>query len=213
MWYPTLSDVIDIYERIATYQGHDATISDSAALDRIIVAPQRHGTDRATAESLSRKAAAMYVTAVQNQVFESATARTAYVLVSEFLDRNGAQFEASVAEMMELSSSVAEGAEGDKIASWIEERVTVRPAHRHRRRLLGALTHLARTIEELERVPGLEQNVRTLGKVGGTVAREVASLFPFQHDARSVLQQSFPAVDDRWGDEFGRPSGGSTSTQ
>lgn len=202
MWYPTLSDALDIYERVATHEGHRPDISDPAALDRVIVAPQRHGTDQATAESLSRKAAAMCVMAVQTQVFGSITSRTAYVLISEFLDRNGANFNASVADLKEQSYPIADGTVGMEIASWIEAHLEMREPHRHQRHILTALNRLAQTIEELEGVPGLERKVETLDNVGDGVCRAMASLFRSEMKGEEIVHGSFPAVHDRWGPVF-----------
>lgn len=202
MWYPTLSDVLDIYERVATHEGHAATISDPGGLDRVIVAPQRHGTGQVTAESLSEKAAAMYVMAVETEVFKPSTVRTAYVLVSEFLDRNGANFKASVNEMEDQFTPIAEGATGEEVTSWIKTHLDMRPSHVRWRQILGALDRLARTIEALEGVPGLERRMETIDEVGDNVCRAVASL-PSRTGGREAVRNSFPAVHDRWGEAFG----------
>lgn len=92
MWYPTLSDVLTVYERIASYEGRKAAVRDRSALYQAIIAPQRAGGDDPAIEDLSTKAAAFMIEIIRPRLFEPCTQRTAFALTSVFLDRTERRF-------------------------------------------------------------------------------------------------------------------------
>lgn len=203
MWYPKLQDVLDVYERIASYEGHSAEVRDRNALDRAIVAPQHAAGNEATTENLAKKAAALMISIIENRLFEPCTQRTAFALTSVFLDRNGVSFRASVDGMGELFYQISDGTLGHgDLATWIESRLEMRHRQQNARRILSALSHIARVIEEIEGMPGLKRHADSLDNAGNAICLEVASLLQLGNNGREYVQEGYPAVDDRWGEAF-----------
>lgn len=203
MWYPTLSDVLEVYERIASYEGREAEVRDRSALDRAIIAPQRAGGDDPTTENLAKKAAALMIEIIRPRLFKPCTQRTGFALTSVFLDRNGATFQASLDGMGELFYQISDGSMGRKeLAAWIESRLEMRHREQSARRILSALNHMARSLEELDGMPGIERHVDTLDNAGNAVCLEVASLYQLGGNGRQYVREGYPAVDERWGEAF-----------
>ena len=204
MWYPKLRDVLEVYERIAAYEGREAEVRDRNALDRAIVAPQHAGEDDATTETLARKAAALMISIVQNRLFEPCTQRTAFALTSVFLDRNGVNFRASVDGMGEVFYQISDGTLGrGELATWIESRLEMRHRQQNARRILSALSHVAHVIEEIESVPGLKRHADSLDNASNAICLEVGTLLQLGNNGRDYVREGYPAVDDRWGEAFG----------
>lgn len=203
MWYPTLSEVLAVYERVASYEGHKAEVRDRSALDRAIVAPQRVGGDEPTTETLAKKAAALMIEIIRPRLFEPCTQRTAFALTSVFLDRNGATFQASLDGMGELFYQISDGTMGEKeLGAWIESRLEMRYREQSARRILSALNHIARVLEDLEGIPGLKRHVDTLDNAANAICLEVASLYQLGDDGAKYVREGYPAVDERWREAF-----------
>lgn len=203
MWYPTVQDVLDVYERVASYEGHPADVRNRNALDRAIVAPQHEGGDQATPETLAKKAAALMISVVENRLFEPCTQRTAFALTHVFLDRNGVTFQASIDGMGELFYQISDGTLGhEDLATWIEARLEPQNRQRNAQRILSALTHIARVIEDLEGMPGLHRHADSLDNAGNAICLEVAALLEVGKNVQDYVQESYPAVDERWGEAF-----------
>jgi len=94
MWYPTLSEVIRIYERVSPEQ--DGRIRDKQALNRMIMAPQHAEEDTPTKDNLAGKTSAMVIAAVEAEPFTRRTEQAGFAVGSHFLDRNGATLQASM---------------------------------------------------------------------------------------------------------------------
>ena len=203
MWYPLLQDVVDIYERVASYEGHQASVEDREALDRLIVAPQHAGGDEATTENLARKAAALITLVIENRLFEPCTQRTAFALTTVFLDRNGVTFQASIDGMGELFYQISDGTlTHEDLSRWIDSRLEVQNRQQNARRILSALSHIARVIEEIEGMPGLRHHADSLDNAGNAICLEVAALLEVGETAHDYIQEGYPAVDDRWREAF-----------
>ena len=203
MWYPLLQDVVDIYERVASYEGHQASVRDRKALDRLIVAPQHAGGDEATTENLARKAAALIISVIENRLFEPCTQRTAFALTTVFLDRNGVTFQASIDGMGELFYQISDGTvTHEDLSRWIDSRLEVQNRQQNARRILSALSHIARVIEEIEGMPGLRHHADSLDNAGNAICLEVAALLEVGETAHDYIQEGYPAVDDRWREAF-----------
>lgn len=203
MWYPTLQEVLDVYERVASYEGHEAKVRDRNALDRAIVAPQHAGGDKPTTDNLARKAAALMTSIIENRLFEPCTQRTAFALTSVFLDRNGVTFQASIDGMGELFYQISDGTvTHEDLSTWIESRLEMQSRQQNARRILSALSHIARVIEEIEGMPGLKRHADSLDNAGNAICLEVAALLEVGNNGRDYVQEGYPAVDDRWGEAF-----------
>lgn len=203
MWYPTLHDVIDIYDQVASYEGHEADVRDRDALDRLIVAPQHAGKDEPTPQNLARKAAALMKSAIENRLFKPCTQRTAFTLTSVFLDRNGATFRASIHGMGELFYQITDGSlTHEDLSRWIESRLEVQSRQDNARRILSALSHIAGVLEEIEGMPGLKRHAELLDNAGNAICLEVAALLEVGETTHDYVQEGYPSVDDRWGEAF-----------
>ena len=203
MWYPTVQDVLDVYERVASFEGQKADVRDRNALDRAIVAPQHAGGDKGTVENIARKAAAMMVSIIENRLFRPCTQRTAFALTHVFLDRNGYSFQASLDGMGELFYQISDGTLGhEDLATWIGNRLESQNRQQNARRILSALSHIARVIEEIEQMPGLKRYADTLDNAGNAICLEVATLLEVGNNGRDYVQEGYPAVDERWGEAF-----------
>lgn len=203
MWYPKLQDVLEVYERIASYEGRKVEVRDRNALDRAIVAPQHAGGNEATTENLARKAAALMISIIENRLFEPCTQRTAFALTSIFLDRNGVYFRASVDGMGELFYQISDGSLGhDDLSTWIQSRLEMKDRQKNARRILSALSHIARVIEEIEGTPGMKRHADSLDNAANAVCIEVANLLQLRDNGREYVQEGYPDVYERWGEVF-----------
>lgn len=203
MWYPTVQDVLDVYERVASFEGHTPEVRDRNALDRAIVAPQHEGGNRPTTENLSRKAAALMISIIEDRLFEPCTQRTAFALTSVFLDRNGMTFQASLDGMGELLYQISDGTlRHGSLSTWIEARLEPQNRQKNARRILSALSHIANIIEEIEEIPGLQRQAESLDNAANAICLEVATLLEIGNNGRKYVQEGFPAVDERWGEAF-----------
>jgi hypothetical protein len=153
VWYPTLPDVLDVHERIASFNGRDALVRDQTILDRVVLAPQRAEGNERTAEGLFHQVA------------------------SERLGQ-------------------------DRLAKWIELRLSSRFDRRHSRRILAALNRLATVMEDLEDVPGVHQHGERSDRVGYSLCTEVVSLFGLEKTAKERVRESYQAVNEKWGTVF-----------
>lgn len=203
MWYLTLPDVLEVHERIASFQGCEARVQDRSALDRAIVAPQRVEGDDLSPEVLARKAAALMVPLVRDRPFQHCSEDTAFALVAVFLDRNGASFQATLDDMGELFYQIADGSMGTgRLATWIEQQLERRFSHEHLHRLLGSLDRLAKVIEDLDGRPRLRRHVHRLDGVGNAVCLELTTLFALGERGRETVRNDYPAVHEQWGEIF-----------
>jgi len=203
MWYPKLQDVLQVYERIASYEGKEAKVRDRNALDRAIVAPQHAGGNEATTENLARKAAALMISIIENRLFEPCTQRTAFALTSIFLDRNGVYFRASVDGMGELFYQISDGSLGhDDLSAWIQSRLEMKDRQKNAQRILSALSHIARVIEEIEGTPGMKRHADSLDNAANAICIEVATLLQLRENGREYVRERYPDVYERWGEVF-----------
>ena len=72
-------------------------------------------------------------------------------------DRNGVTFQPPLDGMEELVYQIPDGSlTHEDLSTWIESRLEVQSRQQYARRILLALSHVARVIEEIEGMPGLE---------------------------------------------------------
>lgn len=204
MWYPTLPDFLQIHEQVASSKGQNGGVRDRSVLEQAVVAPQRTGGENRTMEAISEKGAAILTTVIRDRPFENTNEQTGYAVLSVFLDRNGASFQASLSEMGELFYQISDGSVGEaKVASWIKSRLSNRFDQRHLERILSALDRLAGVVEELKGIAGFQDQADTLDGIGSVVSLEVVSLFAPTESKKRQIREDYPAIDEHWGEAFG----------
>lgn len=171
-------------------------------IDEAILAPQHAASDseKRTAGIVAEKSTALLTPLVQRRPFEHCNDRVAFAVTQRFTDRNGFVFGASMSEVLPVFEHMRgeEELARDAVSSWIESKLKTRFDSQHRRRILSALNALAETKEDLEVVPGLDDDVERLDGVGFVVAQQVASLFRLDEEAKQELQQRYPAFWEAW---------------
>lgn len=212
MWYPTVSDVTDIHERVASAKAQPSAVRDEALFDQLVVAPQRPGPEAQTASALGTKAAAILQHAITEEVFESTNEHIAFALASVFLQRNGFVLKASLADLRVISPKIREGMPRDEIADWVSERLTPEEEGPPGRRILAALNTLATIVERLEGTPGIGKDVDTLRRIGRMLCAGLESAFgPSERDRQRILE-AYPALKEQWGEVF-EPTTGDGSAE
>lgn len=230
MWYPTVYDIREVYDRIAGAEGRPCQIRSEAALNRLVVAPQERGEERQTVSALGIKAAAILRHAIGRKVFEHSNEQTTYALTATFLYRNDFSWEASLEDVKNISPTIREGISLGCLGEWVGARLSRRREGRSGRRILAALNNLATVAERLEGIPKMDRYVSTLDAIGHMICAELESASDPSDRKRQRILMSFPAVKEHWGDVFeterkgglgkeedragdgpDRPTGGSTS--
>ena len=203
MWYPTLSDVVDLHERVAYSRGHALEVADPEALDRVVVAPQWAGRDASSDRRLARKAAALFLTATRLRPFQESNVRTAFAVMLTFLHRNGTRLEVSFDAVRDRFDEVGfDTLDEGTLAAFLVSNCARRSPSRPLRRLLAALSRLAHTIEALDEEPALEDQVSVLDGVGADISHALAVIFVVNPTDWDTLSPAYPAVGDRWAEAF-----------
>lgn len=204
MWYPSLPDLLELHDRICSVRGLSAQVTEMPVVDEAILAPQRAGPDaeERSAAVIAEKSTALLIPLVQRQPFENCNDRVAFAAAQRFSDRNGFVFGANLSEVLPVFEHMRSEEElaGDSVACWIEDRLKTRFDASHRRRIFSALNALAETKEDLEVVPGLDDDVDRIDQVGYVISQQAASLFRLDEEAKQELQQRHPAFWNAWND-------------
>ncbi len=204
MWYPSLPDLLQLYDRICSVRDLPARVAEMPVVDEAILAPQRAASDSEdrSADVIAKKSTALLSPLVQRRPFENCNDRVAYAVAQRFTDRNGFVFGASLSEVVPVFEHMRSEEElaRDAVASWIESKLTTRFDTSHRRRIFSALNALAETKEDLEVVPGLHDDVDRIDEVGYILAQQAASLFRLDEEEKQELKQLHPAFWEAWND-------------
>lgn len=202
MWYPSLSDVIRIYERVSPKQ--DGRVRDERALDRMIMAPQHAAEDHPTKANLAGKTSAMIIAAVEAEPFTRRTEEAALAVGAQFLDRNGATLQASLNGMQGLLDQISEGMlEHETFKRWIKDRTKMQTRQESAKRILGAVSRISQVIEEIEQKPDAGRHAQTLENAGNAICTEVNRLIDMQEGKSKLVEEGYPAVYERWKSAFG----------
>ena len=118
--YLTLSEVLELYQRVMRIGGGEAGIRDLGALQSALGQPRRTFGGQELYADLAAKAGALAYGLVKNHPFVDGNKRIAHAAMEVFLVMNGHEVRASVDEQEEVLLRVASGAMGRKeLVEWI----------------------------------------------------------------------------------------------
>lgn len=200
MWYPSLPDLLQLHDRICAVREVPRRVTDMSAVDEAILAPQRAAAEEdRTAEVVARKCTVLMIPLVCKRPFDNCNDRVAYSIGQRFTDRNGFMFRASVSEVMPVFEHMRnEEVARDAVATWIESHLSTRFDATHRERIFSALNALAEVKEDLEAIPGLQDDIERMDDACYVVAQQAASLFRLDREAKEEVQQRHPAFWEAW---------------
>lgn len=202
MWYPTLPDVIFLYEEICGIQEVEARINEMPAVDEAILAPQRTAREERTQPVIARKMAAFLVPLVRGQPFANCNDRVAHSMAQRFVDRNGFTLQVSYPEMVRAFDTMREeGLTLDSFADWLQSNLKSRFDAAHRERLFASLNQLAQVKEEVENRPGFQDLAEQVDAIGYTLTQQVSTLFRVKN-GETELRDRFPLFWDAWSESL-----------
>jgi len=199
MWYPTLPDVMYLHERICEVQDVPAQIREMSAVDEAILAPQRTGVEERSRAAVARKTAALLRPLVKSTPFSNCSDRIAFAVAQQFAGRNGYVVQLAFPEARRTFDQVRDGDPGlDSFAAWLESHLATRFDASHRARIFSSLNQLAQVKHDIERMPGLQEEVDQIDAVGYTLAQQAAALFRLDEEAITELRDRFPVFWEAW---------------
>jgi prophage maintenance system killer protein len=200
MWYPTLGDVLEVYERVAGRHPSPPESRDEAAVDRLVVAPQWAGNEEKTVGSMASKAAAILSCATEEDKFPERGAHVGYALAVTLLEKNGFDLQADLTAVRDVALQLRDGdLQTDGLADWITLRLERKDRSLNARRILTALDRMTRVIDRLKKHPDGERLAKQLDAAGHAICTEVIDAFEPGEQAQERILHSYPAVDERWG--------------
>ena len=105
----TITEVLEIYQRIMKQTGGLVAIRDFGALESALAQPYMTFGGNELYPNLAEKAAALGFSLIQNHPFADGNKRTGHAAMAMFLAINGYMIDASIDEQTEVILSVAAG--------------------------------------------------------------------------------------------------------
>jgi prophage maintenance system killer protein len=202
MWYPTLPDLVFLYEKVCAVQEVEAQITEMSAVDEAILAPQRTATEERSQPVIARKMAAFIVPLVRGRPFANCNDRVSHSMAQRFADRNGFTLQVAYPEMVRAFDTLrGEDLSLDSFADWLQSSLKSRFDSAHRERLFASLNQLAQVKEEVEDRPGLQDLAERIDAVGYTLTHQIGTLFRVKN-GDSELRDRFPLFWDAWSESL-----------
>jgi len=206
MWYPALPDVLEIHERICEMQNASAQIANMSAVDAAVLAPQRVNAQDRSPTVMARKVAALILPLLADRAFQEHGEQAAFAVAQRFADRNGYVLQSSLAQIRPYFQRARSGDLGvDEFSSWLQSRLATRFDSARAHRIFRALNTLAEVKEDLERIPGLHEEVERIDRVGAAMTQNLSSLFRLDDDMKAEVTGQYPAFSDAWRDALNAP--------
>lgn len=203
MWYPTLNDVLEIYERIAGAYAPAPKPRDEGAVDRLVMAPQWAGGEKRTIENIARKTAEILSCAVEDGTFQKKNVHVGYALAALFLEKNDFTLRTDLETVHDQLVRLQGGdLEIDELAAWIGSQLERKEKPFNAKRVFSALHRIATVMEELEDHADMERHADQLDAAGYTICAEMVDAFDPSENTRGRILRSYPAIDEHWGEVF-----------
>ncbi|HQU38083.1 MAG: type II toxin-antitoxin system death-on-curing family toxin [Anaerolineae bacterium] len=120
----TITEVLEIYQRIMKQTGGLVAIRDFGALESALAQPYMTFGGNELYPNLAEKAAALGFSLIQNHPFADGNKRTGHAAMAMFLAINGYMIDASIDEQTEVILSVAAGKlERDQFTKWLSNHI------------------------------------------------------------------------------------------
>ena len=120
----TITEVLEIYQRIMKQTGGLVAIRDFGALESALAQPYMTFGGNELYPNLAEKAAALGFSLIQNHPFADGNKRTGHAAMAMFLAINGYMIDASIDEQTEVILSVAAGKlELDRFTKWLSNHI------------------------------------------------------------------------------------------
>ncbi len=124
MRHLTITEILEIYQRVMEQSGGLIGIRDLGALESAVAQPYVTFDGIELYPSLVEKAAALGFSLIQNHPFIDGNKRTGHAAMAMFLSLNGRRIDASIDEQVEVILSVASGnLNRDGFTKWLASRV------------------------------------------------------------------------------------------
>ena len=125
MNYPTLGQILELYDEVVTVSGGSYGLRDLGYLESALYQPQQTFTGTDLYPTLSQKAAALGYSLIMNHPFVDGNKRIGLVAMEFFLELNGMMLSVSVDETVETILQVAKGEfSREALTNWIENHLT-----------------------------------------------------------------------------------------
>ncbi len=109
MRYLSVTEILEIYQRVMEQSGGLMGIRDFGALESAAAQPYMTFDGKELYPSLVEKAAALGFSLIQNHPFVDGNKRTGHAVMALFLSLNGFKIRASIDEQVDIILSVASG--------------------------------------------------------------------------------------------------------
>lgn len=120
----TITEVLEIYQRIMKQTGGLVAIRDFGALESALAQPYMTFGGNELYPNLAETAAALGFSLIQNHPFADGNKRTGHAAMAMFLAINGYMIDASIDEQTEVILSVAAGKlERDQFTKWLSNHI------------------------------------------------------------------------------------------
>ena len=120
MRYLTVTEILEIYQRIMSQSGGLVGVRDFGALESSIAQPYMTFDGNELYRSLAEKAATLGFSLIQNHPFVDGNKRTGHAAMAMFLSINGFTIHSSIDEQVEIILSVASGnLDRDDFTKWL----------------------------------------------------------------------------------------------
>jgi death-on-curing protein len=124
MRYLTLSEVLELYERVMEQSGGSVGIHDLNALESAIAQPRMTFGREELYPTIVEKAAALGFSMIKNHPFVDGNKRTGHAAMETFLVLNGFEIKATVDEQEKIILQVASGELGrDDFTDWLRAHI------------------------------------------------------------------------------------------
>jgi len=124
MRYLTVSEVLEIYIRVAQQSGGTIGIHDLGALESAVAQPRMTFGGEDLYPTIVEKASALGFSLIQNHPFVDGNKRTGHAAMETFLVLNGHEIKATVEEQMAVILRVASSIlEREAFTEWLREHI------------------------------------------------------------------------------------------
>src|SRR5262245_15978052 len=128
MRYLTLSEVLDLHQRVLAQSGGAAGVRDQNALDSAVVQPLMAFGGQDLYPTLVEKAAALAFSLVMNHPFVDGNKRVGHAAMETFLVLNGHEINASVSDQEQVFLQLAAGVlTRTQLVDWLKQTVVKKP--------------------------------------------------------------------------------------
>jgi len=124
MRYLSLSEVIELYNRIMKQSGGASGIRDIGALESALAQPRMTFSGSELYPTIAEKATALAFSIIGNHPFVDGNKRIGHATMEVFLVLNGYEIRASVDEQEQMILQIAEGKiSRDELTRWIQNHI------------------------------------------------------------------------------------------